>query len=452
MAPGLKLLLEDVNSRRLNEEAFVNHGYAKLGFQGGVPKRYRDGKLTQEERVFLGMAVGRALERLPHPVRQSIRNKLARADEREFARQEGPEAAAVAPLYDLPKEGCVNNDWFPGRGTFKCVHRTSSFLVYYNVDGTHNVDPYDGAGIAAQGDIASNGVPNYIDRTARSFEYALSGYRSLGYDWPNKGYKTVVFIGAEHQDPGTGFVPPNALTDVSEIWIGNQFSNGDEADEFYLPRHELFHIMQYSYLHLDDVTNINVVNMWMEATAEWGAHQILRNDMAAPHSSRIAYADSLGTFFDSPGRGLLAWDGFGGGRQYGAFIFAEYLDQRFGVDSVRRSWEHMGEGQASPSRALADTIRDYGSTTMEELRVFGLANYQMCGGTNSADHDGSWRYTDADVPAWCSAIGNIGHGPQFPAVPPPEAPDHRAAPRRQGQLGGLPARWIHGIHRSRRLW
>jgi hypothetical protein len=245
--PGLRLLLEDLRSSRLEEEAFVNHAYAKLGYLSGVPERYRDAALPQEQRVILGMALGRELARLPHPVRQSIQNQIAHADMlAPLIARDGTQPSAHATTL-APASECGQQGNLPGE--FECLHQTADFSVFYNIGGENNVDPYDGPGSTDRGDVQNNGVPNYVDRMSRSLETAWATYASLGYKPRQDADKKVaVFLGSPDMEPNAGFAQPYELADANIIHIGTKFSSGQEADEFYLPRHELFHSMQYRYI------------------------------------------------------------------------------------------------------------------------------------------------------------------------------------------------------------
>jgi hypothetical protein len=432
-APGLRLMLEELRSGRLNEEAFVNHAYAKLGYQGhGVPARYRDADLLEEERIILGMVLGRELEKLPHPVRKSIQNRMAHADVLEpLIARDQPGSGGISEVPDTPAPTEVHphqvpnaafpecTGWLPagvgGATTFDCVHQTPNFAVFYNVEGERSVNPDDSSAGAQPGwgDVPGNGVPNYIERMSRSLEWALRQYNALGYGRRSPDKKIAVLIGSRLVRPidEGGSVPPPAVGGFNIIHLGSNYHGVDHkmADEFYLPRHELFHVMQYGYLQLAHVLNVNVVNTWMEATAEWGAHQALRHDTGIPYERRVAYADALGAFLREPGRTLLSWDGFGESRQYGAFIFAEFLHERFGVDSVRRTWEHLRDD--NPDDALWETIAELGAQPREEIRLFHLANYQMCPTVSPPDYGTSFHYTDIDVTAWCDNLTGIGRRP-----------------------------------------
>ncbi|MFF3878411.1 DUF6055 domain-containing protein [Streptomyces sp. NPDC001978] len=443
--PGMRRMLEDLRSGVLESEAFINHGYAKLGFLGGVPEQYRDTvALNPEEYGFLSMVVGRELEKLPHPVRQSIINRSTQANRLKkpvglVSSQQTAEATATANTIDImaatPVEGCGNKLSYFGRGDFTCYHEDPNFQIWFNKGGSYGVDPDDTSTNYAVGDVPGNGIPNYIDRTMRSLESALATYRTtLGYKQAQDQYKIQVFIGpdAMHDKPNSGgFAVPPTLTDAAEIWTGHK------VDEFYTPRHELFHVMQYGYLQLAHVLNINVVNSWMESTAEWGAHQALRHDTAVPQDSRVKYAHDLGVYFSQPHRGLLAWDGFSKSIQYGQFVFAEYLDQRFGTDAVKHTWERLAND--NPHDALWDTMTAYGAQPREEFRTYAVADYHMCPTVTPPDYGTSWHYTDPDVPEWCKFVTGGGQRPEHRIMNLPA--DGKAASGVQ-RLGGAGADYV----------
>jgi hypothetical protein len=168
------------------------------------------------------------------------------------------------------------------------------------------------------------------------------------------------------------------------------------------------------------VFNLKSLNAWMETTAEWGAHQALQSDKAVPAASRYDYANSLDTFFERPEDALTTWDGFGKSRQYGAFIFAEFLQERFGTDSIRHSWERIGDTWfPDGATQIKDMIEDdYHRDVHEEFRVFGVANYQLCGGSTPADYGNYWRYQDPDVSEWCAQLHNNGSDSTFSVARP----------------------------------
>ncbi|MGC9539747.1 hypothetical protein [Streptomyces sp. UG1] len=108
--------------------------------------------------------------------------------------------------------------------------------------------------------------------------------------------------------------------------------------EPYLARHSLFHVMQYNHIDFDAVLNVRKLLAWMEATAEWGAHQAPRDDSNVDAAARQRYASELKRFLQDPGGQLLKGT-ITDRRPYGAFIFASFPEERLGVEAIRRTWE-----------------------------------------------------------------------------------------------------------------
>ncbi|MBC9714824.1 hypothetical protein H9Y04_19925 [Streptomyces sp. TRM66268-LWL] len=436
-----------MRSGRLQEEAFVNHAYAKLGYQGGVPQRYRDESLPAQQETILAMALGRELGKLPHPVRRSVQNRLGGADELApiIARDPEEQRPAAGDL-NAALQGAAPEcgpKWDSGQ---RCTYNTANFSLIYFLGGENDTNPYDGAGNSAVGDVPGNGVPNYVDRMGRSFEYAYAAYAGLGYEPRDDHDKRVaVFIGSEHAPPGTGAVQPYEVADANVIHMGSKWSAGQEADEFYLPRHELFHSMQYKHIGASLLFNLKSLNSWMEATAEWGAHQAMKDDPHMPSAQSDDYAKSLDLFFQRPDEALTAWDGWGEGRQYGAFIFAEFMEERFGAESIRKSWERISDAWFPDGQTeIRDMLKDeYGADLHEEIRAFGVANYQMCG-TGSASDSGTWHYKDPDVSDWCQALSGTGSDGTFAVARP--AHDTVTLAQDTGQASGDATVEYGGVH------
>nr|WP_245936134.1 hypothetical protein [Streptomyces cahuitamycinicus] len=93
-------------------------------------------------------------------------------------------------------------------------------------------------------------------------------------------------------------------------------------------------------IDFDAVLNVRKLLAWMEATAEWGAHQALRDDSNVDAAARQRYASELKRFLQDPGGQLLKGT-ITDRRPYGAFIFASFLEERLGVEAIRRTWERI---------------------------------------------------------------------------------------------------------------
>ncbi len=421
-SPGLRALLEDVHDGTLNEEAFVNHGYAKLGWQGDLPDRYRDDSITDQERTVLGLAVDSVQEQLPNDVRNGIRNRITNYafDEtrpREQARdvpkgwaktKDGQEETqkselALAPTA-VPFKQCGLDLNAGGIGRFKCRHSTPNFEIWYNLDGDRPVDDYDGPVTNFREGIANDGIPNYIQRAAVSFEMALDTYTSLGYRRPTSD-KILVIFGPQGSGATDGFTPPSDILGRSAIFMGNH------ADEWSTARHETFHVMQYAYKPPRSIANIpgNLIPLqaWMESTAEWATHQAVKDDPYMPTTGRrYAYASNIADFLGRPNQSITHWDGFAKGRQYGGFIFAEFLAERFGVDVIRKIWEHIDVSKdADPGIMITNVVASLGSNIVYEMIDYGIASYQLCGEARGGPSPGNvWHMKDPDIPQWCNLL------------------------------------------------
>lgn len=411
-SPGLRLLLEDLRAGEINRQPFANHAYAKLGFQGhNPPKRYRDDELPEGERAVLALALSNVLETLPHSVRNGIRNRVtnhAFKDGNYPPAQSAPSSAQNEPspgtLNHVPPTQCGTTLKAGMVGDFKCKHGTRNFDLWYNLDGDRPVDGDDGASPGVG--IPHDGIPNYIQRAAVSFEEALHTYQQLGYQRPNND-RILVFFGPNGFESKDAFTPPTEIIGRSAIYMGH------EADEWSTARHEVFHVIQYAYKPPVTVENLpgNVIPLqsWQETTAEWATHQAVKNDPNVPASHRYAYAANIADFLGRPREALTQWDGLAKGRQYGGFIFAEFLEERFDADIIRQIWERIDTAEnAHPAVMVAEAVAARGSTIISEMIAFGKASYQLCGevrGGHSGDPwGGFWHMSDPDIGAWCDIL------------------------------------------------
>lgn len=256
-------------------------------------------------------------------------------------------------------------------------------------DGTHLVecDPIDFGNC--------NKVPDAIDRIAVSLAQSYVTYET------DLGYRPLTALPVDVAVHNTGgqVAPPGLGQLIVEVDNDNDLS--------YLPRHELFHAYQYNYINLNDLIpdllldRKSDINWWMEATAEWAAHQV--GEAWAPASEATIYADPLDSFLGAPRRQLDEWDGFRESRQYGAFILTEYLEERAGPDSIESSWAAMDGYGGNPLQAIEDQLTAIQSDWATELPAFWLANYLLKSPDNAAPYtdghaDTVWR-DDLDLEA-----------------------------------------------------
>lgn len=256
-----------------------------------------------------------------------------------------------------------------------CTYSTDHFEMAYTVVGPTAVPADDENG---------NEVPDYMENVATNLESSWTLYLGLGYQPPDE-IPILVTIGLT--PPGSGVVGPNQIIHLSNV-------NGDQ----YLPRHELFHVFQWEYGG-DSVLDRGLwfgrtgTDWWMEATAEWAAHQ------ASPDGVQEAdrYASELPDFLGFPDRALHAhaWiDGPSGRPQYGAFVFAEYLEERLGTDVILATFERTAQAdQLGALAAVEAVVAERGSTLGGVLVDFARQAYLM-------------DFQDGDVGVWRGFLAN----------------------------------------------
>jgi hypothetical protein len=161
------------------------------------------------------------------------------------------------------------------------------------------------------------------------------------------------FDGLEYRSVGTthAYVVNPGSTGVS-LPIGSTMLMPQETGSpGWFAAHELFHQYQYRYLGIagwrsggGPLGAPDSVLWWMEASAEWAAHQVLAEN---PHLvGRFSYASKIDAFFEDSERSLDHFRPIELGRQYGAFVVAEWLHANGGAtgpdaDVIRRVWEEM---------------------------------------------------------------------------------------------------------------
>ena len=208
------------------------------------------------------------------------------------------------------------------------------FRVHYDTRGRHAVSPAD---------VDRNRVPDYVEEVAATFDavWALQ-VRNLGYRDPLDDGDGLfdVYI----QQLGTSGVYGQTWPNVLGVPVTSAYLtvDNDYTDRIYATRgldglhvtvaHEFFHAVQFAY-------NARGLTWWHEATATW--------------MEDVAY-DDVNDYFqytrfvlDSPTVSLDWQPSLQDGHQYGACIYAHYLDQVFGRRTIRETWEGLGERNTS---------------------------------------------------------------------------------------------------------
>ena len=209
-----------------------------------------------------------------------------------------------------------------------------NFRVHYDTRGRHAVSPVDADG---------NRVPDYVEEVAITFDavWALQ-IHGLRYRVPLDDGDGLfdVYI----QQLGTsgvyGQTWPNVLGDpVTAAYLT---VDNDYMDRIYATRgldglhvtvaHEFFHAIQFAY-------NARSLSWWHEATATW-MEDVVYDDV----NDYFQYTRFV---LESPTVSLDSQPSLQDGHQYGACVYVHYLDQVFGRSAIRKTWEGLGEINAT---------------------------------------------------------------------------------------------------------
>jgi hypothetical protein len=233
-----------------------------------------------------------------------------------------------------------------------------------SVDPVHGVDETDVHN-------SSEDVPDYVDSLLDGARAAAETYAELGYDLPEtitdgSGqpiYLIVRDLNAEDLVPVLQ-EPPGLAVPYGDYPV---FVTPASEAPAQLAAHESFHVHQYDHIDIIDVLGelcpfdlcSDTTLWWMEASAEWATHKAIDGSGA---ENRIrdedpAYDDAIDTFLAGPDQQLTRFDA-AGSRQYGAFVFAEYLERELGADTILAAFEELGSTASTAIEAIRSTVED----------------------------------------------------------------------------------------------
>jgi hypothetical protein len=259
-----------------------------------------------------------------------------------------------------------------------CKLRVAHFVITYTPAAVGVSDSYPG-------------TPPVVAEARDALLFARSYFDGLGFKVPETTYVTL--MDEVNLAPGYGI-------SLATNYIGMNLSGGPSDDYItYLAVHEYFHQVQYQYFNFWD--HGSDLYWWMEATAEWAAH-LAQSGSGYPAKATDSYAHALKPFLASSDSLHIGSGQFlvPGGNEYGAFVLAEFLEERFeGDEAIRWIWDRMGDGLLGvrPLDAISDYVGSRGSTYAAEIERFRVWNYVLSdsGGIGYSDaHAGTfWRDT-----------------------------------------------------------
>ncbi len=297
---------------------------------------------------------------------------------------------------------------------FECRTVFTHSVVYWN-----KTDDIGGLGDFFQKDKLANqeplgaATPDQIELIGRQHDEAWTVYESLGYDQPDTVNIFVHDMGYAGADVAAMVLPTFVQYDSRLNEPGERTLND------WLPRHEQFHVAQIGTLDLGywEAGRLpGSVRWWMEATANWAAHQV--NEAIGPGTG--SYYSNLNLLLGDPGLSLVEEPGFytllfgllnvqvpspPTQRAYGTFILAEYLDENLtfggvpnsGVDAVLRTFLRIRDNlDITAQQAIHDVIveeADGNQTLNDVLTGFAVDNYLL-------DEPNDAGYTDPDADDW----------------------------------------------------
>jgi hypothetical protein len=215
------------------------------------------------------------------------------------------------------------------RPTTQRTHSSPSgrFLIHYDVSGFHAVDTADSDG---------NGIPDYVDFTATTFDDVwIREIEGLGYLEPPDDGDGVYDVHIQQLGLqgvyGLAFAA-GGTTASSYIQIDNNFT-----DDIFLTRgfdgvqvtaaHEFFHAIQFAYYASFDA------GWWQELTATW-MEDVMYDDVND-------YYQYQPFFFQEPEVSLDEYS-FAGLQPFAASVFGHHLQQVYGTETIRATWESLG--------------------------------------------------------------------------------------------------------------
>ncbi len=207
------------------------------------------------------------------------------------------------------------------------VSQNDHFEIHFDTTGTHAVAHFDDDG---------NGIPDYVDLVAKTYEDVWDlEITQLGYREPigdSDGRSDVYIKNLGNTGVyGLTWPDPGGTTTASYAEIDNNFT-----DNIYFTRgtdavqvtaaHEFYHAIQFAYFAPFDS------GWWQEATATW------MEDVA--YDDVNDYFIYVRIYLDDP-EASLDFFSFGSLRPFGASLFSLYVADVYGPETIKATWESL---------------------------------------------------------------------------------------------------------------
>lgn len=221
------------------------------------------------------------------------------------------------------------------------------FLIHYSSDPTSADAP-------PLTDANNNGIPDWVETVASTFEDVYASYVARGYQpAPTAGgapYDIYLsnlapqgYYGVTNSGSAVSAPYPNAFTSWMEL--DNNFTDAIYKPSLYTPlqslqitaAHEYHHAIQYGYTFYFDIWYAEATSTWME------------DELYDSVNQNYSYLNAWFTNSTTPLDLAVDANAVSSGAGYGRWIFNRYLSEAYPTqNAVRSSWEKVGT-LSSPS-------------------------------------------------------------------------------------------------------
>ncbi|MFW5774893.1 MAG: hypothetical protein ACOCW2_01270, partial [Chitinivibrionales bacterium] len=280
------------------------------------------------------------------------------------------------------------------------VSPSDRFEIYYTHEGEDSVSSTDTYGYGFNGNWrelvrGANGVPDYIDEVAWSFDSAWvmeverfgfpapEGFKSLQLNsqrykvvvdkqWDN--YYGITYVGEKISSRETGFRSHIRIRNEWQGWDINDIidyeSNPEKAVRI-TAAHEFFHAVQYGMIHEHTDEQLDYMPLsWIEGTA------VLMEELGFDYVND--YTQYLSSFFNHPTDPLLD-DTFDGLTEYKNSILAIYLYENMyeepSISFIRDVFMSNYQHPASLDNLLEEASQNAGKSWSEVISSFFAQSY-----------------------------------------------------------------------------